>query len=315
MARKPLEELEDVVDPEQLNRILENPLELFVPVVSDIPLRDQRETMERPFFSLGKKKRLQPIEYASKDGSVWVKVTANHDYGMATIWDADLLIWAASVIADKRERRVNDNPRELQFFPHEILKAIGRPTGGEQYERLRESLRRLQSTTVTTNIRAVGRRKDRQFSWIDNWRDIVDEATGGSLGMSLTLSDWFYEGIMLKGGLLSIGPEYFGISGGRERWLYRVARKHAGGHQGEGFAISLPTLFEKSGAEGTYRRFKFELKKIAEANALPEFHLAWEGPTKGEPQLRMTRRSMLAIDHPDYEVPLRRVRKATPKQR
>jgi plasmid replication initiation protein len=294
------------VDPEQVNRILENPLELFVPVVSDIPFRDQRETMERPFFSLGKKKRLAPIEYVSKDGSVWVKVTANLEYGMATIWDADVLIWAASVIADKRDRRVNDNPRELHFYPHELLRAIGRTIGGHQYELLRDSLQRLQSTSVATNIRAIGKRKDRQFSWIENWKDLVDETTGESLGMSLTLSDWFYEGIMQKGGLLSIGPEYFKISGGRERWLYRVARKHAGGHQGEGFAISLPTLFDKSGAEGAYRRFKFEMRKIADANDLPEFHLAWEMPKKGEPQLRMTRRSMLAIDHPCYEPPKRR---------
>lgn len=304
MAGKPLDT--GVVDPEQLSRILENPLELFVPVVTDMPLRDQRETMERPFFSLGKKKRLQPIEYVSKDGSIWVKVTANLEYGMATIWDADVLIWAASVIADKRDRRINDNPRELHFSPYELLQAIGRTIGGHQYELLRDSLQRLQSTSVTTNIRAVGKRKDRQFSWIENWKDLVDETTGESLGMSLTLSDWFYEGIMQKGGLLSIGPEYFKISGGRERWLYRVARKHAGGHQGEGFAISLPTMFEKSGAEGAYRRFKFELKKIAKANDLPEFHLAWEEPIKGEPHLRMTRRSMLAINHPCYEPPKRR---------
>ena len=26
--------------------------DLFAPVVSDLPIRDQRETMERPFFSL-----------------------------------------------------------------------------------------------------------------------------------------------------------------------------------------------------------------------------------------------------------------------
>ena len=55
----------------------------------------------------------------------------------------------------------------------------------------------------------------------------------------------------------------FSITGGRERWLYRVARKHAGGAGEEGFTISLPTLFGKSGAEGTYRRFKFEILAIA----------------------------------------------------
>jgi plasmid replication initiation protein len=62
--------------------------------------------------------------------------------------------------------------------------------------------------------------------------------------------------------VLAIDPA-FTLTGGRERWLYRVARKHAGGAGADGFAISMPTLFEKSGAEGDYRRFKFEIAKIA----------------------------------------------------
>lgn len=45
-------------------------LDLFVPLISDIDLRDQRETMERPFFSLSKNKSLKPIEYGSKKGDV-----------------------------------------------------------------------------------------------------------------------------------------------------------------------------------------------------------------------------------------------------
>ena len=35
--------------------------DLFVPMLSDLQLRDQRETMERPFFSLCKRRRLAPI--------------------------------------------------------------------------------------------------------------------------------------------------------------------------------------------------------------------------------------------------------------
>ena len=62
-----------------------------------------------------------------------------------------------------------------------------------------------------------------------------------------TLSRWFYEGILMDGGLLAIDPSYLSITGGRERWLYRVARKHAGGAGEEGFAISLRTLFEIKG--------------------------------------------------------------------
>ena len=94
--------------------------------------------------------------------------------------------------------------------------------------------------------------------------------------------------------LLSLDPAYFGITGGRERWLYRVARKHAGGAGPDGFAITMPTLFEKSGAEGTYRRFKFEMLALARNchgpdSALPGFDILVEVGKGSEPSLRMIR--------------------------
>jgi plasmid replication initiation protein len=262
--------------------------DLFVPYMTDLPLRDQRETMERPFFSLSKRKRLKPIEYTSPDGGIFVNVYPNPEFGMATIWDADILIWAASTLNKLRKRGINDLPRTLQFHPHDLLKTISRDTGGREYRLLREALGRLQSTSIVTNIRVTRGKKHRQFSWIESWTDVQDE-DGTSRGMTLTLSDWFFEGILMDGGLLSIEPVYFSITGGRERWLYRVARKHAGGAGADGFAISLPILFEKSGAEGTYRRFKFEIQAIVRENTLPHYMLALEFG-RGEPVLRMTRR-------------------------
>ena len=67
-------------------------LDFFIPFIAALPLRDQRDTMERPFFSLAKRKRLAPIDYENRDGSVWVRVQPHQDYGMATIWNADILI-------------------------------------------------------------------------------------------------------------------------------------------------------------------------------------------------------------------------------
>jgi hypothetical protein len=46
-----------------------------------------------------------------------------------------------------------------------------------------------------------------------------------------------------------------------------------------------PTLFEKSGAEGSYRRFKFEMLVIIRRNDLPGLDLALEVAGK-EPSLR-----------------------------
>ena len=262
--------------------------DLFLPYLADLPLRDQREMMERPFFSLAKSKRIKPIDYTSPDGSVHVHVSANPDYGMATIWDADILIYCASVLADMARRGVNDVPRKLHLTPYDLLRAIGRPTTGRAYELLAQALDRLVATTIKTNIRAENRR-EATFSWLDGWAQLVDEKTERSRGMTLELSNWFWEGVMMKGGVLSIDRAYFDITGGRERWLYRVARKHAGGAGEAGFAITMPVLFEKSGAEGQYRRFKFEMLKLAEKNDLPGYALAVEQAKDGEPMLRMKR--------------------------
>ncbi len=265
--------------------------ELFLPYIADMPLRDQREMMERPFFSLAKSKRVKPIDYTSPDGKAWVHVSANPDYGMATIWDADILIYCASVLADMARRGANDIPRKLHLMPYDLLRAIHRPTTGRAYELLGQSLDRLVSTTIKTNIRAENRR-EATFSWLDGWTQLVDERTERSRGMTIELSNWFYEGVLMQGGVLSIDRAYFDLTGGRERWLYKVARKHAGGAGEGGFAISMPTLFEKSGAEGAYRRFKFEIAKIAERDPLPGYSLQMEhADGKREPSVRMRRRT------------------------
>jgi hypothetical protein len=104
--------------------------DFFIPLMNDLPLKDQREVMERPFFSLQKRKRLKPIEYRSPDGEAWVKVEAMPAYGMATIWDADILIWAASVLNRMKEQGVNDLPRTLTTTTYDLLRGIRRGRAG-----------------------------------------------------------------------------------------------------------------------------------------------------------------------------------------
>ena len=267
---------------------IDDQFDLFLPYIADLNFRDQREMMERPFFSLAKSKRVKPIDYTSPDGKLWVHVSGNPDYGMATIWDADVLIYCASVLADMARRGINDIPRKLTIMPYDLLRAIGRPTTGRAYELMGQALDRLVSTTIKTNIRAENRR-EATFSWLDGWTQLVDETTERSRGMTLELSNWFYEGVIMQGGVLAIDRAYFNITGGRERWLYKVARKHAGGAGAKGFAISMPTLYEKSGAEGQYRRFKFEILKLAEKNNIPGYAMTVEPRVDGEPHIRMRR--------------------------
>ena len=206
--------------------------DLFLPIMGDLPLKDQRETMERPFFSLQKRKRVKPIEYTSPDGATWVKIEAIPAYGMATIWDADIIIWATSALNRMREQGINDLPRTLTTTSYDLLRAIKRNTSGRAYQDLQAALQRLQTTSISTSIRAPKRRSKAGFNWLDKWTLEVDPETDQPRGMTITLSDWVYEGIMAERSLLTMHPDYFLLTGGLERALYRIARKHAGNQRG-----------------------------------------------------------------------------------
>lgn len=273
--------------------------DLFIPGLSDVQLRDQRDTMERPFFSLSKRKRLTPINYVSPDRSVYVNVTPHQKYGMPTIWDADILIGLASVLNDYKKRGKNDIPREIELRPYEFLKLIGRDTGGENARQLHEGALRLRSVDIETNLYMLDGEKPKNFGWLSEVqvykkrrRPAATEAQPPQYtGFVFTVSEWFYKRVLEEGALLSIDPAYFSITGGRERWLYRVVRKHAGGAGPNGISMKFTTLFEKSGAEGEYRRFKFELLKIVRRNALPGFDLFLETRADDkEPWLLMVRK-------------------------
>ncbi|GAB5373806.1 MAG: hypothetical protein AcusKO_02680 [Acuticoccus sp.] len=68
------------------------------------PRRDQRDLMERPFFSLTKSRRSKPILY--KAGDVEVQVYAVPEHGMASIWDADAFCFGPAAKSSMRQTEV-----------------------------------------------------------------------------------------------------------------------------------------------------------------------------------------------------------------
>jgi plasmid replication initiation protein len=256
--------------------------DLFIPLMGDLPLKDQRETMERPFFSLQKRKRVKPIEYSSPDGETWVKIEAIPAYGMATIWDADILIWAASTLNRMREQGVNDLPRTLRTTSYDLLRAIKRDTSGRAYQELQAALQRLQTTSISTSIRAPKRRTKAGFNWLDKWTLEVDPDTDQPLGMTITLSDWVYEGIMGERSLLTMHQDYFLLTGGLERALYRIARKHAGNQKG-GWTCRVEVLRDKTGSDSKPKEFNRMLRKVVEADQLPDYTMEMAATADGSP--------------------------------
>lgn len=264
--------------------------DLFIPLMRDLALKDQRETMERPFFSLQKRKRLKPIEYASPDGEVRVKVEAVPTYGMATIWDGDILIWAASALNRLKSDGRNDLPRELRTTAYDLLRAIQRDTGGKGYADLKAALDRLATTTISTSIRAPRKGRDSRFSWLDEWSVEVDPVTEKPIALKIVLSNWVYEGIVNEKSVLTMHPDYFQLSGGLERALYRIARKHAGDQEG-GWTCRVSLLHDKSGSDASPKEFARMLRKVVEANELPEYDLSFTTTGDRSPAVFFVRRS------------------------
>lgn len=246
-------------------------LDLFRSIPGDLAPRDAQDLMAWPFFSLAKSKRVRPIDFRMGEVSIVVEATPEH--GMATIWDADVLIWAASQIVEARDAG-RPTSRLMATTPHEILAFTERGTGKASYERLKAALDRLQSTTIATSIRQPLQRRRHRFSWINEWKERLD-GDGRPLGIELIVPDWFYAGVVDQALVLTIDRAYFSLTGGLERWLYRIVRKH-GGRQHGGWSFDVAHLHLKSGVLSPLKQFAFDLRGIVRRQPLPGYVIAIE---------------------------------------
>ncbi len=271
-------------------------LDLFRAIPGELAPRDAQDLMAWPFFSLAKSRRVKPIDFRMGDVSIQVEATPEH--GMATIWDADILIWAASQIVEARDRG-RPTSRLMATTPHAILTFIARGVSQRDYERLKAALDRLQSTTVATTIRQPLQRRRHRFSWINEWKERLDPH-GRPLGIEMILPDWFYAGVLDQALVLTIDRAYFDLTGGLERWLYRIVRKH-GGRQRGGWSFDLAHLHLKSGVLSPRKQFAFALRDIVRRQPLPGYRLALEFALGRE------RLSFVAIPPDPFDVAMRRV--------
>jgi plasmid replication initiation protein len=100
--------------------------------------------------------------------------------------------------------------------------------------------------------------------------------------MEFVLPEWFYSSVIDRSLVLTIDPAYFRLTGGIERWLYRVARKHAG-RQWHGWVFEFAHLHAKSGSLARVSDFAFDIRRIAARQRLPGYRLLIE--RKGRTEL------------------------------
>jgi plasmid replication initiation protein len=267
-------------------------LDIFTVNTVDPPWRDNRDAMEYPFLSL-QKGRTKAIKY--RKGDVSLSVHAPAEFGLASIWDWDVIIFAASHLNDAIEAGLTPSPW-IRFVPYDCMRQVGRHTGGQNYKELANAVRRLRMTTVITNIRYDDNAgEERPFSWLTDYRipkkytrlhltpDAPDGEPDPSRPWELELAPWLYNAILRRKDILAVHPDYFRLSGGLERWLYRLARK-AVPDKAEVPAIHfrMDTLHKQSGTTRPLRNFAGDIRKMAETQPLPEYGLRIDRDGKHE---------------------------------
>lgn len=287
----------------------ENNVRRKKPVTGDIitvttdprDIRDVMELMEVPFVALSKN-RTAPIIYESANGKSKVRISGHRDHYIASIYDWDIIIFVSSKLQETMNSASDIPPRTLVVSRNELIKAISRHEGKTTENEIEAALNRLRSTFIETTIHNEDYRYRGGFGFLDTWgyterKDIKE--------FRITLSEWLYEITCNKGALLKVHPEYFKITSGLKRFLYRTARKHVG-NQNKNWTFSIETLYEKSGSERAFKKFKHDLKKIVIDNDIPGYLVEWiEKDGKEFVQFLNTRKEVKRIlSQPSRQPPL-----------
>ena len=238
-------------------------LDLFIASASDVAPKAHQDLMSRCWFSLSKKKRTLPIIH--RMGDSFVEITGDDRYGVANIWDNDVLIFVLSQYMNALNHGL-ETGRRFQFSGYEFFKFVGKKTiGGKDYDDLWKRLLRLHHTFVETNIRMDGTHKQHSFNMLSDIKQIKNN--GVHCGYEITLPLWLYESVVEHKMVLTLDEGYFRIRGGVERFLYMFARKSSG-HQPGGWSEGIESIYEKSGSVGTLTEFKRAIKNIVKKRNL-----------------------------------------------
>lgn len=305
MASRLDEASRDALGPASSGRSMRRPpkgdeqKDFFVPGLYDVGTRDNRGMMDVALFRLSKREKRagEMIRYDLPDG--YVEVTAG-PYGMASIWDYDIVLMLVSHLTEAMNRYRDgkgEKPGRI-FQPHvsDILKFCRKGDGARQFAEVEAALDRLTGTTIKSvrEVKRDGKRTAREVEsegLISGYRVVSRTDTGKVASVEIKTPDWIYREVAQgkRPEVLTVHPDYFLIDPGIGRFVYRLARRAAGKTSA---TWAFRTIYERSGSTATLKKFTENLRKIIAANDLPEYTLQ-EAPGKEGPLLVMRHRAAL----------------------
>ena len=233
----------------------EKALELARGPVNLTRYRNERNLMLFPFCSTAKAKRVKSIRYASSDGKRWLEVTANYEYGMAKIWDFDILRFALSK-AGEVALQIGYFPPSVEFSSYECLKALGRnPESGSNINWIKEGLRRLCLTGYSGNIFRENEKTTEIFTLI---KASYTDQNGKLERINISFDNRLIESVRYSKGLLVINSNLLHEEAGIKKRLLELVSVSMG--KESSWMIGLDRLQELCAHDGEVKEFKRQLK-------------------------------------------------------
>lgn len=236
------------------------------PLTSEI--RGERSLMAFPFFALSKTAWMKPLTYHHANVSIEVRPSAR---GVATIYDKEIVLYIASLMAGKIERG-EEVGQDFIFTAHDLFSVTSSNHSARSYQRLSEALERLQGTQIKTNIEAGGEGEEGFFSWLSEARLHYSKTRTGERrlkAVKVRLCDWLHRAILRDRQVLAYAAAYFQL-GPVERRIYEVARATA--EEGR-LEIDLATFRLQIGYQNPLANFRAAMKAIAQADAIPDYQV------------------------------------------
>lgn len=243
--------------------------DFFVADILDASPKDDVASMEYPLFAL--KAGDSRVRTYGRNGNTVVVMPGS--CGCATIHDKDLWIYCISQLMEARNRGRAITPT-VRFTAYDFLVATGRGVSGRAYGRIEDMLRRLKGTVVETNVETNGQRERQGFGLIDSWR-VVEKSLHDDrmVAIEVDLPCWLFRSVD-AGQVLTLSERYWGLRKALDRRIYELSRKHCGSQSR--WRVSMAVLHQKSGSMGTLRRFRFDVKALAESGGLPDYLMAFD---------------------------------------
>lgn len=231
--------------------------------------KDDIASMEYPLFAL--KAGDKRVRTYMRNGNTVIVMPGS--CGCATIHDKDLWIYCISQLMEAKNRGRAITPT-VRFTAYDFLIATNRGASGRAYERMEDMLRRLKGTVVETNIETNGQRERRGFGLIDSWRVVEKSPHDDRMAaVEVDLPRWLFRSVD-AGQVLTLSEGYWGLRKALDRRIYELARKHCGSQFR--WRVSMSILHQKSGSMATLRRFRFDVKALAESGGLPDYRMAFD---------------------------------------